>query len=666
MVQAGRCLSVRVAAARWGVHRTGLRLATVTRVDEVFGPDDQDRYEEARDRLIAAFAGSGGEGLEPVAEQALDFKWGYLDGDLGNWSPADIDELLFGLYPAKVLLDAEDIAEVPVGFAAFLRFLGTRQPDHSPSFEVLAEYVERSASRFISAMNDEDNWSFGKRMWSTAMAEGVDLSDEDAIGRWMGDFNSRSLGQRDQILGRLPTPGDGLLRAVLGPFPPVVLPTEEELRALAADSALVRRLVAMVEFVGEGRAVTDRGNLKLADGKELVSVLGTDDRPDERIGDKVFKAGSSEELTDVDWVYRIALETQMLTIKGRKLLPGPNAGWTEGPLDVAYGALLVMLQLVGPTQHHYRKDHYGFGWYAEELDDQLPPLLLELYRDREPHELDELTGRMWDLLQDEYDLSDVPAAKLEFHRHSVDVALRRALDRLGELGLVEIADEARTPRPHGGIERSGGTVRLAPLGLWAVQRMAARLTDAPIVGALRDGSAAELLRAAGDLADEVARCETDAWVDHHGERAADELCAALPDADETGRGLGFRALLRIGPPAAPAVETLRAQAELADFVTVFRVDTLAASPDEMDRAGDPDGWIRLLHTVVELWGPDAAAAAWAVPAAGDPGIDAMLNTAWRVPGPATGEVLGAVGGHHPDKHIAKAARKALFKFRSAA
>ena len=60
----------------------------------------------------------------------------------------------------------------------------------------------------------------------------------------MEDFNSRSLGARDQILGRLPTPGDGLLRAVFGSLPPVVLPPEDELHALAADTLLVRRLVA--------------------------------------------------------------------------------------------------------------------------------------------------------------------------------------------------------------------------------------------------------------------------------------------------------------------------------------------------------------------------------------------------------------------------------------
>lgn len=195
----------------------------------------------------------------------------------------------------------------------------------------------------------------------TALADGVDLADEDQLGRWVEGFNERSRGERDQILGRLPIPGDGFLRAVVGTFPPVVLASADELQAMAAVTVLARRLVALVEFVGPGRAVTDRENLKLADGKELVAVLGTDDRFDEQIGDQVFKTTSSEELTDVDWTYRIALATGLLEIDRRTVPAGPNAGWIDSPLDLAYGALLVMLQRVGPTQHRYRQDHYGFG-----------------------------------------------------------------------------------------------------------------------------------------------------------------------------------------------------------------------------------------------------------------------------------------------------------------
>ncbi len=632
----------------------------------VFGPDDQEGFDAARDRIVAAFEDAHDRGLGHVAAQVLDFKWGYLDGDLDHWSPEDVEEILLRLYPGKVMLDAAAIADVPAGFAALLRFLGRDRLEHEPPLDVLATFVERLATRFHAAMNDENNWSFGKRMWSTALAEGVDFGDEAAIGQWVEGFNQRSLGERDQILGRLPAPHPGIGSTLLGSLPPVVLASDDELQMMAAGTAVVRRLIRLVDFVGAGRAVTDKGNLRLADGKDLVALLETDDRVDGQIGDHVFKTKSSEDLRDVDFTYRLALAADMLNIDGRKVVPGRNVGWApDAPLDICYGAFLVLLQLVGPTQHHYRKHNYGWDWFAEDLDRQLAPIMLELYRHRDPYDIDDLAEQAWDSLNATFDLSDVPTDKLEFHRGLVDSSLRDALDRLTEMDLVFIADETHTPTQFGGSRRSGGTVRLTPLGLWAVQRLASRITIAPVVGALRSSSAPELLRAAADLPEDIADAEIDAWIEHHGHHSAGELCAAIRDVDETGRGLAFRALLHIGIEAADAVATLGDDPEFASFVTVWRVDTLAASAEEMDRSGDPEGWVRLLHTVVELWGPQAAVAAWAVPAAGAPGIEAMLNIAWRVKGQRTDDVLAAIGGHHPDKHIAKAARKAMFKHRSA-
>jgi hypothetical protein len=43
---------------------------------------------------------------------------------------------------------------------------------------------------------------------------------------------------------------------------------------------------------------------------------------------------------------------------------------------------------------------------------------------------------------------------------------------------------------------------------------------------------------------------------------------------------------------------------------------------------------------------------------------AVLDHCWRVDSAYTEPVLAAVGSHHDDKHIAKAARKALFRYRS--
>ena len=58
---------------------------------------------------------------------------------------------------------------------------------------------------------------------------------------------------------------------------------------------------------------------------------------------------------------------------------------------------------------------------------------------------------MWEILEEAYDLSDMSADKLERHRHLVDVALRHAFDRLGELGIVDIADELRVAGTYGGV-----------------------------------------------------------------------------------------------------------------------------------------------------------------------------------------------------------------------
>lgn len=45
--------------------------------------------------------------------------------------------------------------------------------------------------------------------------------------------------------------------------------------------------------------------------------------------------------------------------------------------------------------------------------------------------------------------------------------------------------------------------------------------------------------------------------------------------------------------------------------------------------------------------------------------DGFFTAAWRVDHPATADVLEAMGRIHPDKRLAKEARKAAFKARSA-
>lgn len=72
------------ARARLSLRSPG-RLAAGL-VELVFGPDDEDRFQRwlgVRGRPVE---------LRVDAEFVFEFKWGYLDGHLGRWRTADLDE----------------------------------------------------------------------------------------------------------------------------------------------------------------------------------------------------------------------------------------------------------------------------------------------------------------------------------------------------------------------------------------------------------------------------------------------------------------------------------------------------------------------------------------------------------------------------------------------
>lgn len=625
-----------------------------------FEPDDEDAFFEFRDDLIARFERSpGNDGLGWVAGQVLDFKWGYLNGDMSHWTVGDIEEILLGLFPAKVMMDPEDPNTIVAGFAALLHFLADEGVLAKDDARDLGTAVFRLAPRFRVAAFDERNWSMGKRLWGQASAEGVDFSDPTAMQQFVEDFNQRTFAERDAVLGSPPGPDPGIPR-----LPQVELPPTQELEQAARDTIWFERLHRLAEYVGQGRPLTARGNLKLADGKELITILETDDRFDEMIGDRVFKTMSTTELRRVDLTFRVALDAGFLAVDRNKVVLGPYVELLEEPLTALYGAWLALFTGIGPTQFWYAEDRYHFGWYAEELDTSLPSLMIELHL-RGPYSIDLAVEEMWNHLEIVFDLSDAPATNIELDQRSVDRSLRRAFDLLAEMGVVRVEDVTETANEYGTTDRSGGTIDLTPLGHWTTQRLMSSVSPNLMAGAFLDLTAAELLVAASDIPGTEADMEIEAWIFHRGETALTELVDALPGADETGRGLAFQALLRYGPAADEAISRLADDPELWPYATAWGIDVLTGDPADMDCAGDPERFVRLLGAVVDLYGPRPAAAAWAGPAAGAVGLLPMLDSVWRVKLPQTESVLAALGAEHPDKVVAKAARKSLFKYRTA-
>ncbi|MGI5351574.1 hypothetical protein ACQEU8_25850 [Streptomyces sp. CA-250714] len=222
-----------------------------------------------------------------------------------------------------------------------------------------------------------------------------------------------------------------------------------------------------------------------------------------------------------------------------------------------------------------------------------------------------------------------------------------------------------------------GMVRLTPLGLYGVrERMREAGLEVPAVGDLAGAGAEQLLAALPVYTEENAQSEIETWfaaraaadgADKDGGTlaAARELLAAARGGDEGApvRRLACQQALSLaGPEAEPALREVLDDRQLGGLARVWlaergvrdvpqpdeemvfwlTIDTIAA---QVATAGEPDELRELVRGLVDQH-------------------TGFFDKAWRVEHPATGDVLETMGRVHPDKRVAKEARKAAFKARS--
>ena len=170
-------------------------------------PESDEEYEAANAELkqrFAAWATRGDAVSDPDApEGMLHYKWGYVDRHLTRWTRRDLDEIYLELYPAKVMAEPDELDEVLAEAGMFLSFLSETEllDEESEPAEVLLEHLGRIEGRFRANMADTSRYSFGKRLWTEAAAEGVRPDDPGAVEAFMARFNARPRAERDAILG---------------------------------------------------------------------------------------------------------------------------------------------------------------------------------------------------------------------------------------------------------------------------------------------------------------------------------------------------------------------------------------------------------------------------------------------------------------------------------
>nr|AAS07751.1 hypothetical protein [Amycolatopsis mediterranei S699] len=236
------------------------------------------------------------------------------------------------------------------------------------------------------------------------------------------------------------------------------------------------------------------------------------------------------------------------------------------------------------------------------------------------------------------------------------------LDRLGaiertEADAVELAKIAElTGRP----EPDPTLVSLTPLALWALNRMLRdEGADAPVVGELATAPLETLCAHVADAPPEIAEAEVAAWVAHRSPAdAAAEAVDFLREAE--GPAQRLFALLTLGAAGDAGVadaRTVREEGGIAGAVMAAwlaeRSETTAESLTSEELCLSMTDHLAAMDELGVLFDELAAL--------GDP--SSIVGVIAAADHPARLRLLDVIAQEHPDRKIAKRARKARFTLR---
>jgi hypothetical protein len=212
-----------------------------------------------------------------------------------------------------------------------------------------------------------------------------------------------------------------------------------------------------------------------------------------------------------------------------------------------------------------------------------------------------------------------------------------------------------------------GMVRLTPLGVYGLRaRLLEAGFDAPAVGDLADKGADALLDGTAVFPPAAAHAETEQWLTRREPlAAARELLAAARGTDEGAPLRRLRcqqALSLVGAGAEPALREVLDDAELGGLARVWLTEH--GAPDVPPPSEAMIFWLTIDTVAAQLAAEGNSEELRALVEGLAAQHSGFFSTVWRVDHPATADVLEAMGRLHPDKKIAKEARKAAFKARS--
>jgi hypothetical protein len=545
----------------------------------------------------------------------------------GELTPEHLDRLLLEEFPTMVAAGSDDVPSVLSAGRGLVDFLADSGAVGSAEADRLRARLAGIEPEFTDAMEaaeELEQESAAEMLDELMLADGVDPGDDEAVRRWSEEFGA--LTEEEQI-ARF---SELMLAEEQAMVAPVRLAPPEKLAADARDSGLTDRLRRLAAW---------------AIGRRL-SGLGEDGGLPREHAEAA--AGELEPVTtsaDAERLWHAAVASGAVLIEDGEARPGPAlAAFEQGDDDTVLAAWLAAFDaaVTPPDDPGEEID------VSEVVRKDLPGLLIHLYEQPGPVPVEELLDVLFAHIEDAYEISD--AGVLETGGRDAFVLVMRDL---ADWGVAEMG------------ERDGHA--LTPLGVWAVRELL--LADgyrAPLVGDLAEASAAELLEGLVNHGDDTADEEIALWLARREPAdAAAELVAVMSDGTAGVRNLAAAVLHQAGPAAEPVVRRALDVPHTRPYAALW---LHAHGDDEIELTPDEMMWIftDTVAGLLETAEPHEAVTAALADAPPEADLEAMIAEMWRVDHPDTAEVLEALGRHHPDRVVAKAARKSAFKARSRA
>jgi hypothetical protein len=218
---------------------------------------------------------------------------------------------------------------------------------------------------------------------------------------------------------------------------------EEDLIAAAAAAPPLVQVVALTRWVGAGRKLTATGRLTMNDARILVELLKTGDEIDPRIGDRVFRTRSSEDLRRLNLVVSWARQVGLLRVVHGKLVPvKKNAALLVRPLEL----WTAMFDEFGGLGQAVCPPGWGQSIFGDSFADGIRVLFTELAYGGGALNVEAARERIWNGLVRRYRTEDLTDEQLATWRRMADREVDSTTELLRQLGALAGADADGTMR----------------------------------------------------------------------------------------------------------------------------------------------------------------------------------------------------------------------------